>query len=66
MDGFDQAKKEISELSNELRRHQYRYYVEAKPEISDLQYERMIERLIDLESHFPELKMPEFPLPASR
>lgn len=61
MDGFDQAKKEISELSNELRRHQYRYYVEAKPEISDLQYDRMIDRLIDLESRFPELKLPDSP-----
>lgn len=61
MDGFDQAKEEIAELSRELRRHQYRYYVEAKPEISDMQYDRMIDRLVELETRFPELKFPDSP-----
>lgn len=61
MDGVEQAKREMEKLSEELRKHQYRYYVEAKPEISDMQYDRMLDRLIDLERQYPSLKSPDSP-----
>lgn len=61
MDGAEQAKREMEQLSEELRKHQYRYYVEAKPEITDMQYDRMLDRLIDLERQYPSLKSPDSP-----
>ena len=35
--------REVAELRAELNRHNYLYYVEAKPEISDREYDRMME-----------------------
>ena len=39
------AAREIKELREEIRRHDRLYYVEAKPEISDRRYDRLMERL---------------------
>ena len=55
MQGFEQAKEEILLLSEELRRHQYRYYVDAQPTISDGEYDRMMDRLMELEERYPQL-----------
>ena len=52
---------EIAQLRAELNRHNYLYYVEAKPEISDREYDRMISRLTDLEAEHPELVSPDSP-----
>ena len=38
-----------------MNRHNYLYYVEAKPEISDREYDRMMSRLTELEVEHPEL-----------
>jgi DNA ligase (NAD+) len=48
-------KKRIEELSKELLRHQYLYYVKAEPEISDREYDRMFDELLELEKKYPEL-----------
>jgi len=50
-----QALEEIETLREEIRRHDYLYYVEARPEISDREYDRLMERLNSLESENPEL-----------
>ena len=50
----------------ELNRHNYLYYVEAKPEISDREYDRMMERLTELEAEHPELVTAGQPDPAGR
>ncbi len=42
-------------LREEIRRHDYRYYVKAKPEISDSAYDRLFRELSDLEKAYPEL-----------
>ncbi len=48
------AKKRISELQRQLNYHNYRYYVLDDPEISDIEYDRLLRELQNLESQFPE------------
>jgi DNA ligase (NAD+) len=49
------AKHEIEELRDKLRHHDYRYYVLDDPEISDASYDRLMNRLKELEASHPEL-----------
>jgi DNA ligase (NAD+) len=49
------TKKKIEELSKEILRHQYLYYVKAQSEISDKEYDRMFDELLELEKKYPEL-----------
>ena len=44
------APHEIARLREEIRRHDHKYYVEAAPEISDREYDRLMERLKELEA----------------
>src|SRR5713226_4921350 len=53
--------KEIEELREKLRYHEYRYYVLDDPEISDAAYDRLMNRLKDLEAAHPELVTPDSP-----
>jgi DNA ligase (NAD+) len=53
------VKKEIEELREKLRYHEYRYYVLDDPEISDATYDRMMNRLKELETAHPELVTPD-------
>jgi len=55
------AAAEIEKLREEIRYHDRKYYVEAAPEISDLEYDRLMERLDNLESKHPELVTPDSP-----
>ena len=52
---------EIARLRDEIRRHDRKYYVEAAPEISDREYDRLIERLKGLEADHPNLLTPDSP-----
>jgi len=54
-------KREIERLREELRRHEYLYYVLDKPEISDAEYDALMRRLSDLEAAHPELLTPDSP-----
>ena len=45
---------EIDDLREEIRRHDRLYHVEAKPEITDLQYDRLLEKLRSLETELGE------------
>ena len=51
----------IAELSQEIRRHDHKYHVEAAPEISDLAYDRLMDELKSLEAAHPELIAPDSP-----
>jgi DNA ligase (NAD+) len=53
--------KEIVELRQQLDYHNYKYYVEAAPEISDREFDRLLERLKELEARHPELVTPDSP-----
>jgi DNA ligase (NAD+) len=52
---------EVEKLRDEIRYHDRKYYVEAAPEISDLEYDRLMERLKRLEGEHPELVSPDSP-----
>ena len=56
-----QAKTRHAELAEEIRRHDQAYYVEAKPLISDFEYDRLYRELLDLEKQFPELATADSP-----
>jgi len=55
------VKKEIEDLREKIRYHEYRYYVLDDPEISDAAYDRLMNRLKDLEAALPELVTPDSP-----
>ncbi len=55
------AASEIARLREEIRYHDRKYYVEAAPEISDREYDRLMERLKKLEAEHPELVTPDSP-----
>jgi DNA ligase (NAD+) len=48
-------------LSAELHRHNRLYYVEARPEISDQQFDALLRELQDIEAKFPDLLTPDSP-----
>ena len=53
--------KEIAELRERAHRHNRLYYLDAAPEISDRDYDRLMARLVELEAEHPELITPESP-----
>src|SRR4051794_9175006 len=55
------ADKRIAELRAELDRHNYLYHVEARPSISDREYDKLMAELIELEKANPELDSPDSP-----
>lgn len=54
-------KVEVEHLRAEIWRHNRLYYVEAKPEISDLEFDRLLKRLEKIEHEHPELDSPDSP-----
>jgi DNA ligase (NAD+) len=56
-----EAKKRHAQLVEEIRSHDHAYYVEAKPAISDREYDRLYHELLDLEKTFPGLATSESP-----
>ena len=52
--GKTTVEQEINALRNELHRHNHLYYVLNAPEISDLQFDQLMERLILLEKQNPD------------
>ena len=55
------AKHEIEELRDKLRHHEYRYHVLDDPEISDAAYDRLMNRLKELEAANPKWITPDSP-----
>ena len=52
---LEEAKKQINELREKLEYYANKYYDEDKPEITDYEYDMMMNRLKALEKEFPEL-----------
>ena len=52
---------EVAKLREQIRYHDRKYYVEAAPEITDLEYDRLINRLKELEAAHPDLLTPDSP-----
>ena len=57
----DRVAARIDELRRELHRHNRLYYVEARPEISDGEFDRLLRELRELEAQRPELADPNSP-----
>ncbi len=57
----EKAKKRIEELTRIINEHNYRYYVLAKPVISDYDFDMLLEELMKLEEQFPEFVQPDSP-----
>ena len=53
--------REIEKLREEIRRHDELYYVNESPEISDREYDALLERLQKLEQDHPDLITPDSP-----
>jgi DNA ligase (NAD+) len=52
---------EIAELREKIRYHEHRYYVLDDPEISDFEFDKLMERLKALEAQQPDLVTPDSP-----
>lgn len=50
----EEAKKRIEELRTQIEEHNYKYYVLAEPSISDYEYDKLMQELIELEKEYPE------------
>ena len=53
--------EEILSLTRELEHHNYLYYVCDAPEIPDFEYDRMLRRLEELESEYPQFRLASSP-----
>src|SRR5262245_13885951 len=51
----------IEELRNQIREHEYRYYVLDQPTISDYEFDQLMRELQRLELEHPELVTPDSP-----
>ncbi|MBW1840729.1 MAG: NAD-dependent DNA ligase LigA, partial [Deltaproteobacteria bacterium] len=53
--------EKVEDLRQSLHYHNYRYYVLDDPEISDAEYDRMMQELIAIETAVPQLSSPDSP-----
>ncbi|MBQ2335309.1 MAG: hypothetical protein II381_03300, partial [Victivallales bacterium] len=53
--------EQLDFLRSEIRRHDHLYYIEAKPEISDYEYDALYRKLREIEAAHPELITPDSP-----
>jgi DNA ligase (NAD+) len=56
-----QAEERIGRLRQEIRHHDYLYYVKDAPEVSDEEYDRLYRELVALEEQHPDLVTPDSP-----
>ncbi len=58
---LEEAKKKIQELTEQVNHHNELYYQKSKPEISDYEFDQLLDQLIKLENQFPELRLLDSP-----
>ena len=56
-----EVRRRWRELADEVREHQFRYYVRDAPIISDTEFDQLLRRLEALEGQHPELRTPDSP-----
>ena len=61
MDNFADILAEMEQLKREINHHNYRYYVLDSPTVSDAEFDRLVNRLRELEEANPELMLPDSP-----
>ncbi len=57
----DAINQEITQLRNDLHRHNYNYYVLNQPTVSDFEFDQLLSKLIKLETENPQLFSPNSP-----
>ncbi|GAA1136454.1 NAD-dependent DNA ligase LigA [Ornithinicoccus hortensis] len=57
----DEARHEWEDLAEQVRGHQFAYYVKDSPTITDGEFDTLLRRLEALEEDWPELRTPESP-----
>ncbi len=60
-DNIADVVKELDTLREEIRYHNKLYYVDNNPEISDAEYDALMQRLRDIEAAYPDLITPDSP-----
>ena len=55
------ARRRWQELADEVREHQFRYYIKAAPVVSDADFDALFNELLALEERFGELRVPDSP-----
>ncbi|MGG3467693.1 NAD-dependent DNA ligase LigA [Neobacillus pocheonensis] len=55
------AEQRVNELRNLLNQYGYDYYVLDQPSVPDVEYDQLMQELLELEEKFPELKTPDSP-----
>jgi DNA ligase (NAD+) len=55
------VRRRWQELADEVRQHQFRYYVKDAPIISDAEFDKLFKELAALEDKYPELRVPDSP-----
>jgi DNA ligase (NAD+) len=55
------TRKNAERLREQIRYHNYRYYVLDDPEVSDAEYDRLMRELQQLEEEYPEIVFPDSP-----
>ena len=58
---MDNVKARIEQLTKDINYHNYKYYVDDSPEISDFEFDKMLKELEELEEKYPEYKSPTSP-----
>lgn len=58
---MNDIEKRIEDLTRELNHHNYKYYVEDAPEISDFEFDSMLVELEKLEEEYPQYKKSNSP-----
>ena len=57
----NEAREQWTELAEEVRQHQFRYYVRDAPVISDGAFDTLLGQLNALEEQYPDLRTPDSP-----
>ncbi|MEK6477201.1 NAD-dependent DNA ligase LigA [Catalinimonas sp. 4WD22] len=57
----EEAKKKIEELTEKVNYYNQKYYQESISEISDYEFDQLLEELISLENDFPQFRYPDSP-----
>ncbi len=58
---MEEIREEVERLREEINRHDYYYFVLDEPKISDREYDKLMQRLVEFEDEYPELITPNSP-----
>ena len=55
------VRRRWQQLADEVREHQFRYYIKDAPVVSDADFDALYNELVALEDRYPELRVPDSP-----